>query len=78
MHLAPDEDTRLTAREAFVADALRPAETTHAGARRRVITVAEALDDLALVEASDEREEALAVACAMRAALADRMAAPRR
>lgn len=70
-HLAPNEEPALTAREAFVADALRPAETTHRWRETARDHRTEALDGLALVEANDEREEALAIACAMRAALAD-------
>jgi ATP-dependent helicase/nuclease subunit B len=70
-HIAPPDGSAAAAREAFVADALRPAETTDAwgeagGTARHP---AAALDGLALVEAVDEREEALAIAIAMRDAL---------
>ncbi|MEF2550736.1 double-strand break repair protein AddB [Aurantimonas sp. A2-1-M11] len=71
VHLTGDQEPGLAAREAFIADALRPAETTHRWRETARLHGAGALDDLALVEADDEREEALAVACAMRSALAD-------
>ncbi|MCQ8782221.1 double-strand break repair protein AddB [Mangrovibrevibacter kandeliae] len=70
-HLDLGLDPVLAAREAFVADALRPAETTAAWGDSRNAHPPAALDGLALIEADDEREEALAIACAMRAALAD-------
>ncbi|SKA03410.1 double-strand break repair protein AddB [Consotaella salsifontis] len=57
----------LRARERLVADALRPAETTDAWAG--ALPEAGALDDLALIEAGDEREEALAIAAALRTAI---------
>ncbi|WP_188848732.1 double-strand break repair protein AddB [Aureimonas glaciei] len=68
-HIAPPENSAATAREAFVADALRPAETTDAWGEGTARHPPEALDGLALVEAVDEREEALAIAIAMRDAL---------
>ncbi|MBB4005267.1 double-strand break repair protein AddB [Aurantimonas endophytica] len=70
-HLGDGEDPALAAREAFVADALRPAETTDAWAEGSLKHGPEALDGMALIEAEDEREEAMAIACAMRDALAD-------
>ena len=57
-------------RERFVSDALRPAETTDLWAENPAVDPA-ALDGLALVEAPDERTEALAIAVAMRDALSD-------
>ena len=59
----------LDAREAFLADALRPAETTDAWAEGAGRHGPEALDGIALIEAADAREEALAIAVAMRRAL---------
>lgn len=60
-------------RERFVAEALRPADTTEAwrGWKRGVgaTTLGAALAGLAVVEAADEREEALALAVAMREVL---------
>ena len=62
-----------TARRRFVSEALRPAETTHRWRDYRQSTSAEdrteALAGLALIEATDEREEALALAVAMRESL---------
>lgn len=57
-------------RERFVSDALRPAETTDLWATSEPHGT-EALDGFALVEAPDERTEALAIAVAMRDALSD-------
>ena len=71
VHLAEGLAPSLAAREAFLADALRPAETTDHWSADEDRHPPEALDGLALVEAADEREEALAVACAMRDALSD-------
>ncbi|MEX6506344.1 double-strand break repair protein AddB [Jiella sp. M17.18] len=70
-HLGDPEEGALAAREAFLSDALRPAETTDAWGASQRRHPPEALDGLALIEAADDREEALAVACAMRAALSD-------
>ena len=62
----------MAARRRFVSEALRPAETTdhwqdfRAAARTGA---ADALDGLSVVEAADEREEALALALAMRESL---------
>lgn len=64
-------DPALDAREAFLADALRPAETTDAWAAAAGRHGPEALAGLSLIEASDAREEALAIAVAMRRALED-------
>jgi ATP-dependent helicase/nuclease subunit B len=61
------------ARMAFVSEALRPAETTDAWPAYRARVgpqgLAHALADVAMVEAADEREEALAIAVALREAL---------
>lgn len=69
-HIVPKDGDPLLAREAFVADALRPAATTDRWSDTAPRHPPQALDGLALVEAADEREEALAIACAMRDALA--------
>lgn len=67
----PDETAALRAR--FVAEALRPADTTDQWrAWRRVVSqraVSAALAAVTLVEAADEREEALCLAIAMREAI---------
>lgn len=64
----------LAAREAFLAEALRPAETTEAWRTRSErlsdADIAAGLADVAVVEADDEREEALAAALALREAVA--------
>ena len=69
----------LAARAAIVCEALRPAETTDAwvaaGVRIDAALEAGALADVALIEAANEREEALAVAIALRAALEEQPAA---
>ncbi len=61
----------LAARARFVSEALRPAETTDLwrGFAGRGAPLVEALEGLALIEATDEREEALAIAIALREAL---------
>ncbi|MFO1150116.1 MAG: double-strand break repair protein AddB [Alsobacter sp.] len=63
----------LAAREAFLSEALRPAETTELWATRAERlsdeALAAALEGLAVVEAADDREEALAIAVALREAL---------
>jgi ATP-dependent helicase/nuclease subunit B len=68
-HLEP----ALKARKRFVAEALRPANTTEDWALYQAeVDPAElglALEHIALIEASDEREEALCLAIAMREAL---------
>lgn len=58
-------------RARFVGEALRPAETTEAWRRYDLgeAAHAEALLDVAVIEAADEREEALAIAIALREAL---------
>lgn len=62
------------ARARLVGEALRPAETTDDWAERRPLAetavAAGALDGVALVEAANEREEALAIAVALRRAIA--------
>ena len=61
----------LAGREALVREAMRPAATTHEWARvdERLppATRQDALADMTLIEAEDEREEALAIALALRA-----------
>ena len=65
----------LAARARFVSEALRPAETTAlwADAAHRLApdSVMAALADIDVVQAVDDREEALAVACALREAIAE-------
>ncbi|MEE2950550.1 MAG: double-strand break repair protein AddB [Pseudomonadota bacterium] len=61
----------LAARERFLSDALRPAETTDRWGSSASAHPSNALEGIALVEAADPREEALAIACAMRTALSD-------
>ncbi|MER0238304.1 double-strand break repair protein AddB [Fulvimarina sp. MAC8] len=64
-------DDRLLSRERFLSDALRPAETTEHWSKSAQEHGYAALDDIALIEAAEPREEALAIACAMRDALSD-------
>ncbi len=63
----------LTARAAFISEALRPADTTDLwrffGAEISTDDLAQALDGVTLIEAADEREEALSLAIAMRETL---------
>ena len=68
----------LAARARFLSEALRPADSTDAWRRDRSDTAGQALSEaaiesalasVAIVEAADENEEALALACAMREAL---------
>jgi ATP-dependent helicase/nuclease subunit B len=59
----------------LVAEALRPAETTHAWAALPALPTPGVLDGVTLVEAANEREEALAIAVALRLALEDGTAA---
>ena len=65
----------LAARERFVSEALRPAETTHLWSTRHErldpARVAVALEGIGLVEAADDREEATAIAVILREALED-------
>ncbi|NDW03978.1 double-strand break repair protein AddB [Jiella pacifica] len=73
-HLDEDLSPALARREAFLASALRPAETTalwaeEAPAFGRDALGREVLDDVALIEAGEPRIEALAIAAAMREAL---------
>ncbi|HDZ73071.1 MAG TPA: double-strand break repair protein AddB [Aurantimonas coralicida] len=70
-HLEDGLDPALAAREAFLADALRPAETTDVWSDAAARHGPEALAGLSLIEAGDAREEALALAVAMRDALTD-------
>ena len=60
-------------RDAFCSEAFRPADTTDLWPRWRAAqapeALAEALAGVALIEAADEREEALAIAVALRGAL---------
>jgi len=66
-------DAALQARRQLVSEALRPADTTDAWRsfpeRMNGGAVALALEDITLVEAADDREEALAIALLMREAL---------
>ncbi len=62
----------LSARMRFVSDALRPAATTDRWAALPAPAEANGLEGLALLEASDEREEALAAALALRRALEEK------
>ena len=66
-------DAALQARRNLVSEALRPADTTDAWRtfpeRMSGGAVALALEDISLVEAADDREEALAIALLMREAL---------
>ncbi len=63
----------LAAREALMSEALRPAETTHLWRSRAqrlgADDVVAALEGVAVVEAADDREEALAIAVALREAV---------
>ncbi len=64
-------DAPRAARARFVGEALRPAETTDAwrGASRAGADLDRALDGVTVIEAADEREEALAAALVLREAL---------
>ncbi|MEN3791120.1 double-strand break repair protein AddB [Fulvimarina sp. MAC3] len=64
-------DDRLLARERFLSDALRPAETTEHWSESAEEHGNSALDEVSLIEAAEPREEALAIACAMRDALSE-------
>ncbi|MCB8840640.1 double-strand break repair protein AddB [Aurantimonas sp. VKM B-3413] len=70
-HLLAGDGGALSAREALLSDALRPAETTDVWSETGHAHAGEALDGLALIEAADDREEALAIACAIRDALSE-------
>lgn len=63
----------LTARSRLISDALRPSETTDEWISRRAEisepTATEALADVTLIEAANEREESLAIAIALRRAV---------
>ena len=59
----------LAARARFVSEALRPAETSERWRDFDAQDMATALDDMTLIEAEDEREEALALAVVLREAL---------
>ncbi len=61
---APPETARHRAE--LLSDVMRPADTTDAWAIGRSVDVSAALTGLALVEAQNEREEAIAIALAMR------------
>ena len=64
----------MSARRACVSEALRPAETTDAWATGRDLraeAVSTALADVTLIEAANERDEAAAIAIALRQAAAD-------
>lgn len=63
----------LAARMALLGEALRPAETTEAWSRERdrldAMVAKGALDEVTLIEAANEREEALCIAIALRLAV---------
>lgn len=59
----------VAARARLVSEALRPAETTEAWIAATALDRDAALRDVALIEAADEREEALALAVALRESL---------
>jgi ATP-dependent helicase/nuclease subunit B len=65
----------LSARAAIVSEAMRPAESTERWADGRAViasaTTAGALDGVTLVEAANERDEALAIAVALRKSASD-------
>jgi ATP-dependent helicase/nuclease subunit B len=65
----------LRARNVFLSEAMRPAETTERWKNLHdsisPVEVQNALADVAIIEAGDQREEALAIAIAIRAALED-------
>ena len=65
----------LAVRARLVAEALRPAETTDLWASRAGPVDPAALDGVTLIEAANEREEAFAIAVALRLALAQGTAA---
>lgn len=73
--LDPEPDPALAARTRLVADAMRPTSTTEAwvtgAGRPPPEMIGAALAGITLLEARHEAEEALAVAVALRAALAD-------
>ncbi|WP_244631201.1 double-strand break repair protein AddB [Aureimonas sp. ME7] len=69
--LGPGEGDPLLARERFLSDALRPSETTDVWPEASRRHGGEALDGLELIEAADEREEALAITVAIRDALSE-------
>jgi ATP-dependent helicase/nuclease subunit B len=62
-------------RMGLLAEALRPAETTHAWAALPARPAPDVLDGVTLVEAANEREEALSIAVALRLALEEGTAA---
>lgn len=61
----------IAARIQLVNEALRPAETTDMWAMHATTPDASALDGVTLVEAANEREEAVAIAVALRLAISD-------
>ncbi|CAN1486905.1 COG3893 Inactivated superfamily I helicase [Rhabdaerophilaceae bacterium] len=67
-----DMDARQKARNRFVSEALRPAETAHRWQETRSeVPLAEALAGIMVLETADEREEARAIALLMRETLED-------
>ena len=62
-------DAALAARARFVSEALRPAETSERWRDFDAWDISAALDGVTLIEAEDEREEALALAVVLREAL---------
>lgn len=71
--LAPPPSPALAARERLASEAFRPAATTDLwpGAAARIGDVAAALDGVVAITAASEREEALAIALALREGLSD-------
>lgn len=59
-------------REAALSEAMRPADVTDSWAKLDRAPLSGAFSSVALIEAASEREEALAVACALRAAIEDK------
>jgi ATP-dependent helicase/nuclease subunit B len=66
---------KLATRQQFVSESFRPAETTDLWrnwrSRHDAADIRAALEDIALIEAANEREEALAIAVCLREALED-------
>ena len=66
-------ERKLAARDAFLSEALKPAETTDqwylARSTNLAASTADALAEVSIVEADNEHEQALAIAIAMRGAL---------
>ncbi|WP_412058811.1 double-strand break repair protein AddB [Bartonella sp. DGB2] len=61
--------TRKKQRAALISETFRPAQTSEKWAHRNKDHDAAIIEDLAIIEAANEREEALAIACALRQAI---------